>query len=161
MPVRKLSVLTLTACCAAMWLCGGCVERKLTIVTEPEGALVTLNDEEIGTSPVTVGFEWYGDYNVRLSKDGFQPLVTHRNLKRPMRDKFPFDFLDDMFCTRIDAYTWNFKLDPHEAIQKEDLIDKAVALRKEALVDPNKFVPPQKVKATKKHKAATKTKSSK
>jgi len=31
----------------------GCVERKLTINTEPQGALVVLNDEEIGQSPVT------------------------------------------------------------------------------------------------------------
>jgi hypothetical protein len=37
----------------------GCVERWLTINTEPQGALVTLNDEEIGVSPVTVSFEWY------------------------------------------------------------------------------------------------------
>ncbi|MCP4263659.1 MAG: PEGA domain-containing protein, partial [Planctomycetes bacterium] len=43
-------------------LLSGCVERKLTINTEPQGALVILNDEEIGTSPVTVSFEWYGDY---------------------------------------------------------------------------------------------------
>ena len=27
----------------------GCVERQLTINTQPQGAVVTLNDEEIGT----------------------------------------------------------------------------------------------------------------
>ena len=49
----------------------GCVERELTITTKPQGALVVLNDEEIGTSPVTVPFNWYGDYRVRISKSGF------------------------------------------------------------------------------------------
>ena len=50
----------------------GCLERQLTIKTNPSGALVELNDEEIGISPVTVNFNWYGDYNVRISKDDFR-----------------------------------------------------------------------------------------
>jgi len=45
----------------AALLLTGCVERKLTINTEPAGAMVTLNDEQIGESPVTVTFNWYGD----------------------------------------------------------------------------------------------------
>jgi len=44
----------------------GCVERKLTIGSEPSGALVTLNDVEIGRTPVTVPFTWYGDYDIVL-----------------------------------------------------------------------------------------------
>jgi len=74
-------------------LLAGCVERQLTIVTEPPGAMVTLNDEQIGVSPVTVSFNWYGDYWVRLSKDGYQTLDTHRELKGPWYDHFPFDFV--------------------------------------------------------------------
>src|SRR3990172_12037515 len=50
----------------AMILLAGCVERRLTINTDPQGAKVVLNDQEIGTSPVTVPFHWYGDYWVRL-----------------------------------------------------------------------------------------------
>ena len=64
----KCNLFALIAVCliASLFL-GGCVERKLTINTEPQGAVVFLNDEEIGTSPVTASFEWYGDYNVRIS----------------------------------------------------------------------------------------------
>ena len=122
---------------AAFCLCCSCVERKITIVTEPPGALVALNDEEIGTSPVTVGFEWYGDYSVRISKDGYQTLSTHQKLKRPLKDVFPFDLLADMFTTKIDEYTWTFKLQPYQQIQKDELIKSATSLQKEALVDPN------------------------
>ena len=123
---------------AVLCFCIGCVERKLTIVTEPAGALVALNDEEIGTSPVTVGFEWYGDYSVRISKDGYQTLNTHQKLKRPWRDKFPWDLFADMFMTKIDEYTWTFKLEPHQQIQKDELIKSATSLQKEALAEPNK-----------------------
>jgi hypothetical protein len=137
MSVRKLPAVVLIAFCVLFCFCSGCVERKLTIVTEPAGALVALNDEEIGTSPVTVGFEWYGDYSVRISKDGFQTLSTHQKLKRPLKDVFPFDLLADMFTTKIDEYTWTFKLQPYQQIQKDELIKSATSLQKEALVDPN------------------------
>jgi hypothetical protein len=136
--VRKLSFII---CLVSYLTITGCVERKLTITTEPSGALVLLNDEEIGISPVTVGFEWYGDYNIKLSKENYETLATHRNLPRPMRDKFPFDFFDDAFRTRIDEYSWNFKLEPKVQPTKEELIEKAVNLRKEALVDPNAIAP--------------------
>jgi hypothetical protein len=48
----------------------GCVRRRVTITTAPEGASVILNDEEIGTSPVTVDFIWYGDYDVIVRRPG-------------------------------------------------------------------------------------------
>ena len=135
---------------AAVCFCAGCVERKLTIVTEPPDALVALNDEEIGTSPVTVGFEWNGDFAVQISKDGYKTLKTHQNLKRPLKDRFPVDLFADMFTTKIDAYTWNFKLEPSVPVQKEDLIKSATALQKEALAEPNKPAPKKsKAKAPK------------
>jgi hypothetical protein len=154
MSVRKLPAVVMIAFCALSCFCIGCVERKLTIVTEPTGALVALNDEEIGTSPVTVGFEWYGDYSVRISKDGFQTLSTHQNLKRPLKDVFPFDLFADAFTTKIDEYTWTFKLQPYQQIQKDELIKSAASLQKQTLVDPN-TQPAKKTKA-KKLKPATK-----
>ncbi len=113
---------------------GGCVERKLTIKTEPQEALVVLNDEEIGTSPVTVSFEWYGDYNVRISKEGFETLKTHRKLKAPWYDKFPFDFFTMMNPERtVDEYEWTFELAPKKEISREELIRNAEELKKTAL----------------------------
>lgn len=154
MSVRKLLTPVLSLVFITILLTTGCVERKLTINTDPSGALVSLNDEEIGTSPVSVGFEWYGDYNVRISKEGYQTLTTSRNLKRPIRDRFPFDLFDDIVHTRIDAYSWDFELKPFEQIQKDQLIQGAVDFRKQALADPNgdfkKPVKPKKPKSPKK-----------
>ena len=112
---------------------GCCVERKLTINTRPQGALVTLNDEEIGVSPVTVSFNWYGDYNVRISKDGFQTLKTHRELKGPWYDKFPYDFFAQVLNSKRieDSYHWTFDLEEKQQINREKLIENAQKLRKE------------------------------
>lgn len=113
-------------------LLSGCVERRLTINTEPEGALVVLNDEEIGISPVTTSFEWYGDYNIRVSKEGFETLDTHRELKGPWYDHFPFDFFTLLNPKRtVDSYQWSFELAPKVQYTPEELIDAAKQLKDE------------------------------
>ena len=54
----------------------GCVERFITVTSKPAGAIVWLNDEEVGVTPVTVPFTWYGEYGVVLRKEGYQTLKT-------------------------------------------------------------------------------------
>ena len=109
----------------------GCVERTLTINTVPEGALVVLNDEEIGRSPVTTSFNWYGDYNVRISMPGYETLKTHRELKAPWYDAFPWDFIMNNLNPKqiVDTYEWTFDLEPQKEINRDQLIESAVELR--------------------------------
>ena len=111
----------------------GCVERELTINTAPQGALVALNDEEIGVSPVTVNFSWYGDYCVRISKEGYETLNTHRELKGPWYDHFPFDFFAQIVNPNriVDSYEWMFELSPRRQISPDELIQNARELRKQ------------------------------
>ncbi len=125
--------------------CGG-LQRELTINTQPAGALVILNDEEIGTSPVTVSFNWYGDYSVRISRQGFETLSTHRELEAPWYDMFPFDFIAS-FCwpTRtLDSYEWTFELKPYEEPVRDDLLQAAQKLKTEALAEFEKPPKPKK-----------------
>ena len=115
----------------AIVVLAGCVERRLTINTEPADALVVLNDEEIGQSPVTVPFSWYGDYNVRISKEGFQTLRTHRKLKGPWYDKFPWDFFAQIVNPKriLDSYEWTFELAPQQQPDRDELIRSADDLK--------------------------------
>jgi len=62
---------------------GGCIERTVTVNTEPQGATVFLNDQEVGQSPVTVPFTWYGDYDVIVRKNGYKTLRTNHRLHAP------------------------------------------------------------------------------
>ena len=126
----NIVMLIIAGLISAITLCG-CVERKLTINTEPQGAVVELNDEEIGTSPVTVAFEWYGDYNVRISKEGYETLNTHRKLKAPLHDHFPFDFFAGVLSPKriVDEYEWTFTLAKRQEIGREELIQKAEELK--------------------------------
>lgn len=137
MATRKKNLsIALCALLAAAVLLSGCVERKLTINTEPQGAVIVLNDEEIGVSPVTVGFNWYGDYKVRISKEGFETLNTHRELKGPAHDGFPLDFFAEVLWPEriVDEYQWDFELCPYVQIDRDELIKAAEAVKSRAVV---------------------------
>jgi hypothetical protein len=111
----------------AVLFTSGCVERKLTINTQPQEALVFLNDEEIGVSPVTVSFNWYGDYYIRISKEGYETLKTNRMLEAPRHDKFPFDFFAQVLTPKkiVDEYEWSFELEPITQPSRTELIQAA------------------------------------
>lgn len=127
---RKIIVLLFMA---AFYLCGcGSVQREISINTEPAGATVILNDEEIGESPVTVPFNWYGDYNIRITKEGYQSLVTHGNLKAPWYDYFPFDLVRAVMPGRkVDRYEWAFQLTEASPPSRQELIESADKLMQE------------------------------
>ncbi len=118
----------------AALLATGCVERKLTIVTEPTEAVVWLNDEEVGVTPVTVNFNWYGDYSVRIEKPGYAILNTHRELERPLHDRFPFDFFAEVCWPQkiTDEYSWTFELQPYQPASTEELIKSAQQMQQRA-----------------------------
>ncbi|MCJ7729865.1 MAG: PEGA domain-containing protein [Sedimentisphaerales bacterium] len=129
--VRLSSVVALFILLAGLLPVAGCVERKLTISTNPSGALVVLNDEEIGVSPATVSFNWYGDYNVTIRKQGYVTLQTHRKLQPPLHDCFPFDFFAEILSPGriVDAYQWSFDLAPQKEMDRQDLIQAAEQLK--------------------------------
>ncbi len=128
-----ITAITVITVIIASLLISGCVERRLTINTDPQGALVTLNDEQIGTSPVTVEFNWYGDYDVRISREGFETLKTHRKLKGPWYDRFPFDFFAQVLNPKriVDSYEWTFKLEQRQEPSREELLEKAQKMQKQ------------------------------
>ena len=128
----NLRFLLCIAAVFAVLIVGGCLERQLTIKTNPTAALVELNDEEIGVSPVTVNFNWYGDYNVRISKEGCETLKTHRLLKAPWYDSFPFDFFAQILSSKkVDKYEWEFQLQPKREVNRDQLIEDALKLKEQ------------------------------
>jgi hypothetical protein len=114
-------------------LTSGCIKRELKINSKPQGAMVTLNDEQIGQSPVTVSFNWYGDYYVRLTKDGYETLDTHKMLKEPWYDHFPFDFFVEVVWPFriVNSYEWTFELAEQKEMSREQLLQKAEELKKQ------------------------------
>src|SRR5690349_11636751 len=94
-------------------LVGGCVEQTMTINSDPPGALVYLNDQEVGRTPMTRDFKWYGDYDVQVRLEGYQTLSTHKMVKAPWWNWVPFDFFAAMIPLNFaDHKTLSFALKP-------------------------------------------------
>lgn len=131
---HKIHIMFFAVTMSLVLLTTGCVERKLTIMTEPSEATVWLNDEEVGVTPVTVNFNWYGDYNVRIEKNGFAILNTHRLLERPAHDRFPLDFFAEVLTPQkiVDEYLWTFELQPYSAASPEQLLNAAQEMQQRA-----------------------------
>lgn len=133
-PPKHLSICCLTVMVGCL---GGCVRRTLTIATEPQGATVTLNDEQIGMSPVSRDFTWYGDYDVIIRKKGFQTLHTNVVVKTPWYEVSPIDFFFDVLWPGHihDRHHYSFTLSPSVPLEHNELVRRATELRAQALSD--------------------------
>jgi hypothetical protein len=113
---------------------GGCVERKMTITSEPAGALVRVSDVEVGRTPVTVEFTWHGDYEIILRQEGYKTLVTHAIITPPWYEIPGIDLLSETapWTYHEDRYL-NFKMEKLTPPTNEQLIKNADELKKQAL----------------------------
>ncbi len=113
----------------------GCVRRTVTITTAPQGAAVLLNDKAIGTTPVTVDFTWYGDYDVILRKDGYETLKTHHRLQTPWYELPGLDFISEVLVpfNIHDKQEMAFALEKREPINKDALLKNAAEARDRTL----------------------------
>ena len=110
-------------------LCGGCVERRLKLESDPPGALVFLNGEEVARTPATVPLEWYGKYDITVRKDGYETLDEQRWVVAPPWLWVPFDFVAELLPLRIThTPTLRFTLSD-EQDRTDGLIDRAIDLR--------------------------------
>ncbi|MCC7406592.1 MAG: PEGA domain-containing protein [Phycisphaeraceae bacterium] len=112
----------------------GCVERTISVTSEPVGALVYLNDEEVGRTPVRVPFQFYGVYDVRLEKQGYAPLWVKQRAKMPWWEAIGPDLVAEMVPNAKSEVAWHFTLEPlpmEDGVNATDvdaLLDRARAM---------------------------------
>ena len=73
----------------------GCVQRRMTIRSNPPGALVYVDDYQMGTTPVSHDFVYYGTRKIKLVKDGYETLTVRQPFPLPWYQIFPFDFVTE------------------------------------------------------------------
>ncbi len=111
----------------------GCqgTQRTLQIDSEPSGALVWLNDREVGRTPVSVPFTFYGTYDVRLEAEGHEPLWTTQEASPPWWEHPPLDLIGEALDGEVEL-SWHFVLPeakPTDDNATDRLIDHAKQLR--------------------------------
>lgn len=114
---------------------GGCLERRVSITSDPSGAVVYANDVELGRTPCEASFTYFGGYDVRVEKDGFEPLRQRVEARTPIYEYPPIDLVATVIPANIETVVkWHFKLDPAlETVQAKDQLDQGLVERAGAL----------------------------
>lgn len=116
----------------------GCVRRRLNVRTNPPGALVYVDNQQIGTTPCSVDFTYYGTREIRLVKPGFETLTVNQPIPTPWYQIPPLDFVsENLVPTKIrDNRTVTYDLAPQLIVPTEQLLDRANQLRQDTLQYP-------------------------
>jgi hypothetical protein len=109
----------------------GCVERRYVIETDPPGALVLVNGQPLGTSPVDGYFIYYGTYNFTLIKDGYQTKQVSQQISPPWYQWPVVDFVsENLYPGKLeDVRRFRYGLEPGVQVNTQELLNNADALR--------------------------------
>ncbi len=97
------------------------------------GALAIVNDEEIGPTPVSRNFTYYGTRKVTLIADGYQTQTFLQPVRRPWYDNYLTEFFSENLVpwTIRDEREFVYKLQPGTAAPAEQVSARAEAMRRQ------------------------------
>ena len=113
-------------------LATGCIRRTLSITSTPSDALVWVNHREVGRTPVVVEFTHYGTYDVRIEREGMEPVLTSKKAAAPAWDIPGPDLIVEVMPFQANSQLeWHFDLEPRDE-SLPALVERARAFRSEA-----------------------------
>ena len=136
-PMRTPRRTILIASASAMLLSTltGCLHRRIHIVTDPPGATVHLNDVQVGRTPVEVDFTYFGVYDVRISKPGYEPILTSEKAEAPFYEWPGIDLIAEAIPTDITTnIEWSYTLEPIDN-DIDGVLERAQELRDDLVKD--------------------------
>lgn len=138
---RSLAWLLALVLCAMPW---GCVQRRLTIRSNPPGALVYVDDHPLGTTPVSTDFVYYGTRKVRLVKSGYETLTVLQPIPTPWYEYPGLDFFSENVVPGEirDNRVVEYQLQPQMVVPSLQLLERGENLRHSTATTPQLPVPP-------------------
>ena len=109
----------------------GCVQRRLIVRSQPEGAFVTIDRRPIGLTPLSVPYTYSGTREIQLEKDGFKTIKVQQRIDPTWYETFPISFVTENFWPRElrDERLLEFQMEPKTQVQENLLLDRANDLR--------------------------------
>ena len=106
--------------------------------TNPPGALAIVNGEEIGRTPVSRSFIFYGDRDVTLMLDGHQTQRINQPVDAPWYDNIVTEFFSENVVpwTIRDEREFTYQMAPTTLPPANELMDRGQALRAQAQAAP-------------------------
>jgi hypothetical protein len=135
--VRRFPPAALTLSILVCLALAGCVERRMTIRTNVDdqgGALAIIDNREIGFTPVSTGFTYYGAREVRLIKDGYETVTLIQPIDPPWFDSLPVEFFTENLLpvTLRDEREFRYELPATQPVTANELLQRAHELRSDA-----------------------------
>lgn len=114
----------------------GCVRRRLTVRTDPPGAQVFIDDQEVGTTPCSTAFVYYGTRKITVIKDGYRTETLYHKVSPPWYEYPPIDFFSETAVPQEirDERIVDVQLVPQEVVPEGPLRERAENLRNQARV---------------------------
>jgi hypothetical protein len=103
----------------------------MTIRSFPPGAQVFVDDQEIGTTPCSAAFVYYGTRKLTLIKDGYKTETVWQSFNAPWYQYPPLDFVTENLLIHElrDERVVDVQLQPEEIVPEQQLLDRARTLR--------------------------------
>jgi hypothetical protein len=124
----RIGLLLALAACAT-----GCVRRRLTVRSNPPGAVVYVDNQQIGTTPCSVDFTYYGTREIRLVKPGYETLAVTQPIPTPWYQYPGIDFISENLTPyKIrDNRTVSYDLAPQRMAAPDEIIARGEQLRQQ------------------------------
>ena len=131
----RIAIVCATACACTLT---GCVERRYTIRTNPPGALVVVNGEEIGRAPVSRNYTDYGDRGISLMLDGYQTQRVKQAIEAPWYDNLLTESISENVIpfTIRDERDFEYQMAPATLPSTSDVMSRGDSLRAQARAAP-------------------------
>lgn len=134
MAKRSASVACVLAAAAFFACQSGCVQRRMTVRSNPPGALVYVDDQAkpIGVTPCSHDFTYYGTRKFRLAKEGYETVTEMRDIPAPWYEYPGFDLVSENFVPGQirDQRTLDFNLTPQLVISSDQILSRGEELRR-------------------------------
>ena len=110
----------------------GCVRRRMTVRSNPPGATVYLDNKEIGKTPLTTGFDYYGYREFRCVKDQYETKTVTLPVRAPWYQWIGLDFFSEVLLPGrlVDHKEYMIEMTPQRVVPQQELITRAEETRR-------------------------------
>jgi PEGA domain len=131
---RPFGRLAIVALLVAVGVNSGCVYRRLIVRSDPPGARVLIDGQEVGYTPTGIPFTYYGTRRLTLVKPGFETHSELVTIPPPWYQYEPLDFISDNFLPEhvADRHEISWQLSPQTVVPLDQLQQRADSLRSES-----------------------------
>lgn len=104
----------------------------MTLLSNPPGATAYLDNKEVGRTPCSVNFDFYGKREFRLVKEGYETKTVILPVRAPWYQWIGIDFVAEVLLPGklTDHKFYEFDMQPDRIVPSQELVDRGEDLRR-------------------------------